>query len=134
MKLNPYLTFPGTCEAAFTFYRSVFGGEFASLHRFGDMPGEQKMPNPEQIMHVGLPISKEHTLMGSDVPPGMGDVVEGTNVTLSIHVDTEQEAKDVFGKLTAGGKVTMELAPTFWAKQFGMCTDKFGIHWMINCE
>lgn len=137
--INPYLTFNGNCEEAFTFYRSVFGGEFPMMGRFKEMPPMEGMSVPEseaeKIMHVSLPISKETTLMGSDSIEGFGPPpVAGTNFSVSINTDTEAEATKLFNALSAGGKVTMPLEKTFWGAYFGMFTDKFGIGWMVNYD
>ncbi|MPT34553.1 VOC family protein [Flavobacterium sp. WV_118_3] len=135
--VNPYLTFNGTCEAAFDFYQSVFGGEFQYKGKFKDMPSEQPMPESEQekIMHVSLPIGGT-ILMGSDSAEGCGGhrVTAGDNISISINADSEADAKRIFEGLSAGGKVTMPLEKTFWGALFGMFTDKFGIHWMVNYD
>ena len=138
--INAYLTFNGNCEEAFLFYQSVFGGEFPYLGRFKDMPKseEENCPPPadgEKIMHVSLPISKETMLMGSDSSEAFGQVTTmGNNISLSINTDSEEEATRLFNGLSAGGKITMPLAKTFWGAFFGMFTDKFGIHWMVNYD
>ncbi|MEO4006561.1 VOC family protein [Flavobacterium sp. CAU 1735] len=135
--VNPYLTFNGTCEAAFDFYQSVFGGEFQYKGKFKDMPSEQPIPESEQekIMHVSLPIGGT-VLMGSDTSEGCGGhaVTAGDNISISINADSEADAKRIFEGLSAGGKVTMPLEKTFWGALFGMFTDKFGIHWMVNYD
>ena len=135
--INPYLTFAGNCEEAFTFYKSVFGGDFPYVGRFKDMPSENPIPESEgnKIMHISLPISKETTLMGSDSSEAFGHAtVMGNNVSISINADNEDEAKRLFDGLSAGGNVTMALNKTFWGALFGMFTDKFGIHWMVNYD
>ncbi len=135
--INPYLTFDGNCEEAFNFYKSIFGGEFPYIGRYKDMPSEHPIPDSEKekIMHVSLPISKETILMGSDSSGSFGhNTVAGNNFSLSVNTDTEEEAKSVFEKLSAGGKVTMPLEKTFWNALFGMFTDKFGINWMVNYD
>lgn len=137
--INPYLTFNGNCLEAFEFYKSVFGGEFPYVGRFGEMPPNPKYPVPEEdkdrIMHISLPISKETTLMGSDTTSPQGaNLVEGTNVTLSIGLDDRSEADRIFNALSEGGQVTMPLSETFWNAYFGMLTDRFGFKWMVNCE
>ena len=138
--INPYLTFNGTCEDAFNFYKSVFGGEFAYIGRFKDMP---EMPNyppvseneKEKIMHISLPISKETVLMGSDSSEAFGDAaVSGNNFSLSINCKTKEEVDRIFNGLSVDGTVKMPLDNTFWGAYFGMFTDKFGIHWMVSCE
>lgn len=136
--INPYLTFNGTCEEAFNFYKSVFGGDFPYLGRFKDMPENPKYPvaeaDKEKIMHVSLPISKETVLMGSDISEAYGKVTKGDNFSISVNTDSIEETTRIFNELSAGGKVTMPLNKTFWGAYFGMFTDKFGIHWMVNCN
>lgn len=136
-QINPYLTFNGNCQQAFDFYKSVFGGEFAYIGKFKDMPSEKPMPEHvgELIMHVSLPISAETILMGSDAHESFGQTAQaGTNFSVSINAGDEAEAKRLFESLSAGGKVTMPLEKTFWGALFGMFTDKFGIHWMVNYD
>ncbi|NER15013.1 VOC family protein [Leptobacterium flavescens] len=133
--INPYLTFDGTCEEAFLFYRSVFGGEFQFMGRFKEMPSEYPVPDSEaeKIMHVSLPIGKDTVLMGSDSSEAFGQsTVVGNNFSISINTDSEEEATDLFNRLSDGGKVTMPMERTFWDAYFGMFTDKFGIQWMVN--
>lgn len=136
--VNIYLTFDGTCEEAFRFYQSVFGGVFTDLNRFNEMPQDaDSEPLSEEdsnkIMHITLPISEETRLMGSD---SMGEwtsnLVRGNNFSISINTESLAEANKLFDGLSEGGKVTMPLNKTFWGAYFGMFTDKFGINWMIN--
>ncbi len=137
--INAYLTFDGTCEEAFNFYKSVFGGDFPMVGKFGDMPPQEGMlPISDEvknrIMHMSLPISAETVLMGSDTMPGIHDHQVGNNISLSINTDSREEADLIFTGLSAGGKVSMPLADTFWGAYFGMWTDKFGINWMVNYD
>jgi PhnB protein len=137
--INAYLTFDGTCEEAFNFYKSVFGGDFPMVGKFGDMPPQEGMPPisdevKNRIMHMSLPISAETVLMGSDTMPGIHDHQVGNNISLSINTDSREEADRIFNGLSAGGKVSMPLADTFWGAYFGMWTDKFGINWMVNYD
>lgn len=137
--INPYLTFNGTCEQAFNFYKSVFGGDFPYVGKFKDMPENPEYPVSEsekdKIMHISLPISKETVLMGSDSSQAFGKAtVEGNNVTISINTDSVEEVTRIYNELSAGGKIKMPLNKTFWGAYFGQFTDKFGIHWMVNCE
>ena len=138
MILNPYLSFPGNCEEAFTFYKSVFGGEFDYIGRFGEMPPQEGMPplseeDARKIMHVSLTIGPNQVLMGSDDGGEWGPPhVAGNNVTLSLTASTQKEADEIFAKLAEGGVITMPLENTFWGDYFGMCTDQFGIHWMMS--
>ena len=134
--INTYLTFEGNCENAFNFYRSVFGGEFAHVGRFSDMPDDPNYPvageYKNQIMHISLPISKECVLMGSDTAGQGGPLTVGNNFSISISTDSKEKADIFFEKLSADGKVTMPMADTFWGDYFGMLTDRFGINWMIG--
>lgn len=139
--VNPYLIFNGNCEAAFLFYQSVFGGEFPYIGRFGEMPpsDDPNCPPPpaeeaNRIMHVSLPISKETILMGSDSTSQSGDVIVGTNISVSINTESRAEADKLFNGLSAGGNVMMPMTNTFWGAYFGMFTDKFGISWMVNFD
>ena len=137
--INAYLTFDGTCEEAFNFYKSVFGGDFPMVGKFGDMPPQEGMPPisdevKNRILHMSLPISAETVLMGSDTMPGIHDHQVGNNISLSINTDSREESDRVFNGLSAGGKVSMPLADTFWGAYFGMWTDKFGINWMVNYD
>jgi PhnB protein len=135
--VNVYLTFNGNCEEAFTFYKSVFGGEFPYIGRFKDMPAEEgkKMTgeDAERIMHVSLPISKETMLMGSDTGgEWASSYSRGNNFSISINTDSKVEADRLFNGLSAGGMVTMPMNKTFWGDYFGMFIDKFGISWMVS--
>lgn len=131
--LNPYLNFNGNTEEVFNFYKSVFGGEFAMLMRFGDTPGCEDMPETEKngIMHVALPIGAS-VLMGTDVPKSMEQVTAGTNMSISVNVGSREEADRVYNGLSAGGKATMPMNDMFWGDYYGMLTDKFEIQWMIS--
>jgi PhnB protein len=136
--VNVYLNFDGNCEEAFTFYQSVFGGEFSYLGRFKDMPVQEGATacTPEigeKIMHVSLPISKETSIMGSDVGGEWAPAfVLGNNFSISVTTTSKAEADRLFSGLSAGGQVTMPLENTFWGDYFGMFTDKFGVNWMIS--
>ena len=137
--VNVYLTFDGQCEAAFNFYKSVFGKEFSYIGRFGDMPPSEESKLSEadakRIMHVSLPISNETILMASDTTSEWaGTLKQGNNFSVSINTASKEEADALFNGLSAGGKVTMPLANTFWGAYFGMFEDKFGINWMVNYD
>jgi len=134
-QINPYLNFPGTTEEAFNFYKSVFGGEFAMLQRFGDTPEADKVPAGirNKIMHVSLPIGKGNVLMATDAVEEMGfKLSQGNNVYICISPDTKDEADRLFNGLSAGGKVNQPLKDQFWGGYYGDFTDKFGVKWMVN--
>ena len=138
--LNVYVHFKDTCEEAFRFYQSVFGGEFESLMRYGEMPPEEGMPPiPEAdknlLMHITLPIGKTTKLMGSDMAgPWAEGLSSGNNFAISLNMESRTEADKVFAGLAADGKVTMEMQDTFWDSYFGSLEDKFGINWMISFD
>ncbi len=137
--VNIYLNFLGNCEEAFLFYQSVFGGEFSYVGRFSEIPSDSEMPPvPEEmknkIMHIGLPISKETMLMGSDTGGEWApNFTQGNNFSISINISDSKEKADAFFQgLSEGGKITMPMADTFWGDYFGMLEDKFGVNWMIS--
>lgn len=136
--VNVYLNFNDNCEAAFNFYKSVFGGEFGYMGRYKDMPpgpdGKKCAPQDEQkVMHVSLPISKETMLMGSDAGGEWASkIVQGNNFCVSITADSKEEADRLFNGLSAGGMVMMPMGNTFWGDYFGMFGDKFGVNWMVS--
>jgi len=134
--VNPYLNFGGNTEEVFNFYKSVFGGEFDVLARFGEMPEEYQTDKSQstKIMHISLPIGGGSILMGSDRPESYGPITKGDNFYVSLQADSEAEATKLFNGLSAGGQVTMPLEKTFWGAFFGMFNDKFGVQWMINYD
>jgi len=139
-RVSTYLNFPGTTEAAFEFYKSVFGTEYEGpLMRMGDIPPQPGMPslNAEQaklVMHIALPCIGGHLLMGTDAVESLGKkLTAGTNVHISLQPDTREETERLFSALAAGGEITMPLQDMFWGAYYGALTDKFGIQWMFNC-
>jgi PhnB protein len=136
-QINPHINFNGNAEEAFTFYKSVFGGEFTKIIRFKDLAGPE-FPVAEndanKIMHIALPIGK-NSLMANDVPEMMGRVNESENRSkISIHAESREEAEKIFNGLSAGGEIEMPFAQSFGASYFGMFRDKFGIEWMVNFD
>jgi uncharacterized glyoxalase superfamily protein PhnB/uncharacterized protein YndB with AHSA1/START domain len=135
-----YLNFPGNTEEAFLFYQSVFKTEFSGkgIQRFGDIPSGGDHPPvadavKKMILHVELPITGNHVLMGTDAPKEMGfTLTSGNNMHISLEPDTREEAKRIFDELSAGGTVTMPLEDMFFGAYYGSFTDKYGINWMIN--
>lgn len=136
--LNLYLTFTDEAEAAFNFYKSVLGGEFTDLNRFGDMPADEQNPMPDEyknrIMHISYPVGGM-VLMASDTAPGYGSPLnKGNNFSISIGASSKEDADRIFSGLSENGTITMPLADTFWGAYFGMWIDQFGINWMINYD
>lgn len=137
ISIHPYLNFMGRTEEAFNFYRSVFGGKFATFQRFKDVPGGEKMPEADQekIMHISLPIGNGTLLMGTDALESMGQSLHfGNNFYLSISPGSQEEADEIFNKLANGGQITMPMDKAFWGAYFGMLIDPFGVQWMINYD
>jgi PhnB protein len=137
-QINPYIHFNGNAEEAFTFYKSVFGGEFAMITRFKDMSiqGHHISENEaNKIMHIALPIGRKSVLMGSDTPESMGKHNENENRSkISISAESKEEADKLFYGLSAGGKVEMPIENSPWGSYFGMFRDKFGIEWMVDFD
>jgi PhnB protein len=134
LKLEPYLHFNGNCEEALTFYAGVFGGEIAGLNRFAGSPLEGGLPPDylQKVMHASFK-SPSIAFMASDGMPS-SEEDEVRRVSMCLSTTDLAEAERVFAKLGSGGEVTMPLQDTFWGSKFGMLTDKFGVHWMMNCE
>jgi PhnB protein len=132
MKLIPYITFNGNCEEALNFYRNAIGGEIVSIGRYGDSPMQVTEEYKQKILHARIQIG-EYLLMASDSMPDKGSIA-GNNISLSIEWDNASDMEIAYNKLAEGGKKTMPLGDMFWGARFGMLTDKYGIHWMFNCE
>ncbi len=140
-KIDVYLNFDGNTEEAFEFYKSVFGGEFDDdIMRFGDMPAEEGSPKlteqeKKMIMHIGLPLTEQTTLRGTDAIEAFGQKVnQGNNVMIHYVADSREETKRIFEGLSVGGKIEMPLEEQFWGDYFGSFIDKFGVLWNISTE
>jgi PhnB protein len=136
--INPYIHFNGNAEEAFTFYRSVFGGDFAMIARFKDLANaEYPIPDTEadKIMHIALPIGKTSLLMGSDTPGFMGKHNENeTRSKISVSAESKEEADKLFNGLSEDGQIEMPIGDSPWGSYFGMLRDKYGIEWMIDYD
>jgi PhnB protein len=140
-RVSTYLNFTRNTEEVFSFYKSIFGGEFSGggIARFSDIPVTEGMPqmadeDKNLIMHIELPLPGGHLLMGTDAPESMGfNIISGNNIHINLDPDTRTETKRLFDALSAGGKITLELQVMFWGAYYGACTDKFGVQWMFNC-
>ncbi len=136
MAIQPYLAYTdGNCEAALNFYQSVLGGEVSFMMRFGDSPmaGEFDTEWHDKIMHATYTFDGQQ-MMACDRPPNMPGPTGVCGFSLSVAYNDIVRGEAVFKALGEGGQVTMPFAPTFWAKGFGMLVDRFGVHWMVNCE
>ena len=133
MQLHPYLLFNGNCAEAFKFYEQTLGGEIENIVNFNGTPAAEQAP-PEwgdKVLHATLAFGDER-LLGSDAPPGHYEQPKGFSVSLSLN--DRDKGERIFNALAEGGTTTMPFSKTFWAEGFGMCTDRFGIPWIVNCE
>lgn len=135
--INPHINFNGNAEEAFTFYKSVFGGEFINVVRFKDLAGSGApvaAHEAEKVMHIGLPIGS-NILMGNDVPESMGKVSENENRSkIVVNASSREEADHLFSGLSAGGAVEVPIGDSPWGTYFGMFRDKYGIEWMVDFD
>ncbi len=132
-QINSYLTFNGNCREAMTFYKECLGGELV-LQPVGESPLSEKMPvkMKDCILHATLTRDKL-VLMGSDMVPQTG-LIKGNSVSLVLQCSTEEETREAYAMLSADGTSDHPLETTFWGALFGDLTDKYGHHWLINCE
>ena len=128
VRLNPYLSFDGNAREAMEFYKGVFGGDLA-LNTFGELGGPDA-PNPDHIMHGMLETPQGFTLMGADTMPGRDHNV-GDAFSVSLSGDDE-DLRRYWEALSDGGTVQVPLEKQVWGDEFGMCSDRFGINWMVN--
>jgi PhnB protein len=128
-KLNPYIAFDGTARQAMEFYREVFGGDLR-VSTFGEF-GQQDSPDADKVMHAQLETDRGFTLMASDTPAGM-QRNPGDTITVSLSGEDADELHGYWDKLSDGGTVTMPMEKQMWGDEFGMCTDRFGVPWMVD--
>jgi PhnB protein len=131
--INITLLFDGEAEAAITFYKSVFGGEFTNFQRMKDMPGAPPMnaEESEKILHSALQIDNS-VIMAMDAPAGRMQLNKGNNFMITVHTGSEDETTRFFNALARGGHIMMPVEHQFWGAFFGMVTDKFGIQWQLS--
>jgi PhnB protein len=133
VKMNPYLSFNGHCEAALKFYEQCLGGRIVGMFTYAGSPMAAQVP-PEwgkKIMHATFSLG-DQTFGAADAPPGSYTSPQG--IALILHVDASPEADRIFEMLAQRGTVQMPIQETFWARRFGMVTDQFGTPWMIQCD
>jgi len=135
--INPHINFNGNAEEAFTFYKSVFGGEFSAIMRLKDLASPE-FPVAEidanKILHIALPIG-QNKLIANDVPESMGRVNENENRSkISISAESREEADHIFNGLSEGGIIEMPIEDSPWGNYFGMFRDKFGIEWIVDFD
>jgi Uncharacterized protein conserved in bacteria len=131
MQMNVHLNFQGNCAEAFDFYKKVFGVEHAFVMKYGDAPASAPVESDwkDKIMHTSIQLGGG-LLMGCDAPKGRSTPIGGFQI--SVESKEETEVKRIYEELKEGGSVQMPISPTFWSPLFGMCTDKFGVAWMVG--
>jgi len=135
--INPYFNFPGTAEAAISFYQSVLGGEIPVAMRYREVPGNESLNEAEadKMMHISLMVPNGTVIMATDAVDSKGwKLTEGNNFSLALSTSSKEEADTIFAGLSNGGKVTSPMKDEFWGDYFGMLIDKFGISWMISFD
>jgi len=137
-QVNPHINFNGNAEEAFTFYKSVFGGEFTKIIRFKDLPSNPDFPIPaseaHKLMHIALPIGQGF-LFANDILEMMGRVDENENRSkIAITAESKEEAHKLFDGLSKGGQVEMPMDENPDGTYFAMFRDKFGIEWMVKFD
>jgi PhnB protein len=136
--INPWINFNGNAEEAFTFYKSVFGGEFAKVVRFKDIASAE-FPvadnDANKIMHIALPIGKNNVLIANDVPESMGRVNENENRSkILVSAQSREEADKIFNGLSADGDIEGQIGDSPWDTYAGMFRDKYGIEWIVEFD
>ena len=136
--INPWINFNGNAEEAFTFYKSVFGGEFTKIIRFKDLASDEfKIPKDEaeKLMYIALPIGQNNVLVANDVPGFMGPVNEQENRSkIFVNAESREEAEKIFDGLSAGGEVEGPIGDSPWGTYAGMFRDKYGIEWIVEFD
>jgi PhnB protein len=131
-QINVYLAFNGNCREVMNFYKDCLGGNL-ELQTVGESPMASQM-------HAGL---KDHVLhstltngplviMASDMHSS--ELFEGNTVLMCIQCSSKEEVKTYFSNLSEGGKITDPLAEMFWGGYYGALKDKYGKHWIFNCD
>jgi PhnB protein len=136
--INPHINFNGNAEEAFTFYKSVFGGEFAKVMRFKDIASPEfpvSEKEEHKLIHITLPIGKNSRLMGNDVPESMGRTNENENRSkIVVSTESKEEADNLFNGLSAGGQIEGPIGDSPWGSYFGCFRDKYGIEWIVEYD
>jgi PhnB protein len=128
-RLNPYLNFDGNARQAMVFYKSVFGGEL-TVSTYGEF-GSEDVPDANKVMHSQLETPSGFMLMAADNPPDT-PFQPGNNISMSLSGDDTDELRGYWEELSAAGSVLVPLEKQMWGDEFGMCSDQFGITWMVN--
>ncbi len=128
--LNPYLSFRDNAREVMEFYRSVFGGEL-TLSTFGELQASDDPAEQNKIMHGMLQTDNGLTLMAADTPNSM-PYQPNAGFSVSLSGDDEPALRRYWEGLSADGTVDVPLEKAPWGDTFGMCTDRFGVSWLVN--
>ncbi|CAM4418469.1 PhnB protein [Pedobacter westerhofensis] len=136
--INPWINFNGNAEEAFTFYKSVFGGEFTKIVRFKELATDDfpiAEHDADKLMYIALPIGGNNVLIANDVPAFMGPVNESENRSkIVVNAESREEADQIFSGLSAGGDVEGPIGDSPWGTYAGMFRDKYGIEWIVEFD
>lgn len=136
--INPWINFNGNAEEAFTFYKSVFGGEFTKIIRFKELATAEfpvTANDADKLMYIALPIGLNNLLIANDVPEFMGQVSENENRSkIALSVESKEEADNIFNGLSAGGDIEGQIGDSPWGTYAGMFRDKYGIEWIVEFD
>jgi len=136
--INPHINFNGNAEEAFTFYKSVFGGEFTKLVRFKELASPEFVvadKEANKIMHITLSIGKGSSLMGNDVPEMFGSTNENENRSkIVLNAESKEEADKIFNGLSVGAQLEGPMGEGPWGTYFGCFRDKYGIEWIVEFD
>lgn len=129
-EISPYLSFRDTARQAMEFYQSVFGGDLG-ISTFAEYQVSEDPSEQDKVMHSRLVTDNGMVLMAADVPNGM-DLTPGSNFSVSLSGEDEDQLRGYWDKLLVGGTTAMPLEQAPWGDSFGMLTDRFGVSWMVN--
>ena len=136
--INPWINFNGNAKEAFTFYKSVFVGEFTRIIRFKDLASDEFQvaeSEANKIMTIVLPLGNHNVLMANDVPEFMGRVNENENRSkIAVSAESREEADQIFNGLSAGGAIEGPIGDSPWGTYAGMFRDKYGIEWIVEFD
>ena len=130
LRLNPYISFRDQAREAMTFYQTVFGGEL-TMSTFAEMHASEDPAEADKIMHSQLEGDHGLDLMAADTPSSM-DFSPGNTMSVSLSGDEDGPLRGYWEKLSASGTVTLPLEKAPWGDSFGMCTDAYGVAWLVN--
>jgi PhnB protein len=129
-RLNPYINFGGQAREAMSFYESVFGGTL-TMNTFGEF-GDKSAPNADQIMHAQLITDLDFAIMAADGAPGVDVPSPTSNISISLSGDDADALRGYWDALSSGGSIEVALEKQMWGDEFGACTDRYGVAWMVN--